>query len=141
MILLENSPEFVFSFMGVSIIGLVTTATKPFYTVAKIYKKFSSFATKLVSTQSQYVIKLRDVVSIPGSSVSDMVVQCNESTALRPALSRSGIDVPALGFAFLREIPRVLTSLNADLNQFGPFSDEFPLSALEPALTLSEFCF
>ncbi|XP_058084730.1 4-coumarate--CoA ligase 2 [Magnolia sinica] len=60
MILLQNSPEFVFSFMGASIIGAVTTAANPFCTAAEIYKQFSSSAAKLVITQSQYVNKLRD---------------------------------------------------------------------------------
>ncbi|WCJ27795.1 4-coumarate--CoA ligase [Euphorbia peplus] len=61
MILLQNCPEFVFSFMGASMIGAVTTTANPFYTRNEIFKQFSSSGAKLIVTQSNYVDKLRDV--------------------------------------------------------------------------------
>lgn len=60
MVLLQNSPEFVFSFMGASMIGAITTTANPFCTPSEIYKQFSASHTKLVITQSQFVDKLRD---------------------------------------------------------------------------------
>ncbi|XP_077237793.1 4-coumarate--CoA ligase 2-like [Tasmannia lanceolata] len=60
MLLDQNSPEFVFSFMGASMIGAVTTSANPFYTPSEIFKQFSSSGAKIIITQSQYVDKLRD---------------------------------------------------------------------------------
>lgn len=60
MILLQNSAEFVFSFMGASIIGAVTTTANPFYTSTEIFKQFKASKAKLIITQSHYVQKLRD---------------------------------------------------------------------------------
>ncbi|XP_065851668.1 4-coumarate--CoA ligase 2-like isoform X2 [Euphorbia lathyris] len=61
MILLQNCPEFVYSFMAASMIGAVTTTANPFYTRNEILKQFSSSGAKLIITQSLYVDKLRDV--------------------------------------------------------------------------------
>ncbi|KAI3892639.1 hypothetical protein MKX03_024710 [Papaver bracteatum] len=60
MLLLQNCPEFIFSFLGASMLGAVSTTANPFYTQAEIFKQFNSSKTKLVITQSQYVDKLRD---------------------------------------------------------------------------------
>ncbi|KAF8379021.1 hypothetical protein HHK36_028448 [Tetracentron sinense] len=60
MLLLQNCPEFVFSFMGASMIGALTTTASPFYTQAEIFKQISSSGAKLLVTQSQYVDKLLD---------------------------------------------------------------------------------
>lgn len=62
MILLQNAPEFAFSFMGASMIGAITTTANPFCTSAEIFKQFSASGAKLVITQSQYVHKLLDTV-------------------------------------------------------------------------------
>nr|AUF71602.1 4-coumarate coenzyme A ligase [Microcos paniculata] len=60
MILLQNCAEFVFSFMGASMIGAVSTTANPFYTSAEIFKQFKAARAKLIITQSQYVDKLKD---------------------------------------------------------------------------------
>ncbi|KAL2545604.1 4-coumarate--CoA ligase 3 [Forsythia ovata] len=60
MVLLQNCAEFVFTFMGASMIGAVTTPANPFYTTSEIFKQFSASKAKLIITQSQYVDKLRD---------------------------------------------------------------------------------
>ncbi|KAF9661313.1 hypothetical protein SADUNF_Sadunf19G0055100 [Salix dunnii] len=60
MTLLQNCPEFVFSFVGASMIGAVTTTANPFYTPSEIFKQFAASGAKLIITQSQYVTKLRD---------------------------------------------------------------------------------
>lgn len=60
MILLQNSAEFVFSFMGASMIGAVSTTANPFYTSQEIYKQLKSSGAKLIITHSHYVDKLRN---------------------------------------------------------------------------------
>ncbi|KAI3967653.1 hypothetical protein MKX01_039563 [Papaver californicum] len=60
MLLLQNCPEFVFSFLGASMLGAVSTTANPFYTQSEIFKQFNSSKPKLIITQSQYVEKLRD---------------------------------------------------------------------------------
>lgn len=63
MTLLQNCAEFVFAFLGASMVGAVTTTANPFYTVPEIFKQFNASKSKLIITQSQYVDKLRDVPS------------------------------------------------------------------------------
>lgn len=60
MILLQNCPEFVFTFFGASMIGAVSTTANPFYTPAEIFKQVKASNTKMIITQSQFVDKLRD---------------------------------------------------------------------------------
>ncbi|KFK40976.1 hypothetical protein AALP_AA2G069200 [Arabis alpina] len=64
MILLQNSAEFVFSFMGASMIGAVSTTANPFYTCQEIYKQLKSSGAKLIITQSQYVDKIGQDVKV-----------------------------------------------------------------------------
>ncbi|XP_020230139.1 4-coumarate--CoA ligase 2 [Cajanus cajan] len=59
MILLQNSAEFVFSFLAASMIGAVATTANPFYTAAEIFKQISVSKAKLIVTQAMYVDKLR----------------------------------------------------------------------------------
>nr|AGW16013.1 4-coumarate:coenzyme A ligase 1 [Pueraria montana var. lobata] len=59
MILLQNSAEFVFSFLAASMIGAVGTTANPFYTAAEIFKQFTVSKAKLIITQAMYVDKLR----------------------------------------------------------------------------------
>ncbi|KAK4749668.1 hypothetical protein SAY87_027117 [Trapa incisa] len=61
MILLPNCPEFVFTFMGASMIGAISTTCNPFYTPAEIFKQLKGSGAKLIVTQSHYVQKLRDL--------------------------------------------------------------------------------
>nr|AKN79311.1 4-coumarate-CoA ligase 1 [Betula platyphylla] len=60
MVLLQNCAEFVFSFLGASMLGAVTTTANPFYTSAEVFKQLNSSKAKLIITQSQYVDKLRE---------------------------------------------------------------------------------
>nr|AMW91731.1 CoA ligase-like protein 5 [Scutellaria baicalensis] len=60
MVLLQNCAEFVFTFMGASMIGAVTTMANPFCTANEIFKQFRASKSKLIITQSQYVEKLRE---------------------------------------------------------------------------------
>ncbi|ESW03519.1 hypothetical protein PHAVU_011G020200 [Phaseolus vulgaris] len=58
MILLPNSPEFVFSFMAASMLGAVATTANPSYTAAEIAKQLAASNAKLVVTLSENVPKL-----------------------------------------------------------------------------------
>ncbi|KAL9327865.1 hypothetical protein ACSQ67_002868 [Phaseolus vulgaris] len=59
MILLQNSAEFVLSFLAASMVGAVATTANPFYTAAEIFKQFTASKAKLIITQAMYVEKLR----------------------------------------------------------------------------------
>ncbi|CAH8386510.1 unnamed protein product [Eruca vesicaria subsp. sativa] len=61
MILLQNSAEFVFTFMGASMIGAVSTTANPFYTSQEIHKQVKSSGAKLIVTHSHYVDKLKNL--------------------------------------------------------------------------------
>ncbi|KAK7312150.1 hypothetical protein VNO77_35802 [Canavalia gladiata] len=58
MILLPNSPEFVFSFMAASMLGAVATTANPLCTAAEISKQLTASKAKLVVTLSAYVQKV-----------------------------------------------------------------------------------
>ncbi|KAJ4761333.1 4-coumarate-CoA ligase [Rhynchospora pubera] len=60
MVLLQNSAEYVFAFMGASMLGAVTTAANPFLTSAEILKQFKSSGAKLIITHAAYVDKIRN---------------------------------------------------------------------------------
>ncbi|CAJ1934073.1 unnamed protein product [Sphenostylis stenocarpa] len=58
MILLCNSPEFVFTFMAASMLGAVATTANPSFTPAEISKQLAVSNAKLVVTLSAHVHKL-----------------------------------------------------------------------------------
>ncbi|XP_072956701.1 4-coumarate--CoA ligase 2-like [Typha angustifolia] len=58
MLLLHNCPEYVFTFMGASFLGAMTTAANPFCTPAEIQKQFKASGAKVAITVSPYVGKL-----------------------------------------------------------------------------------
>jgi 4-coumarate--CoA ligase len=60
MVLLQNCAEFIFSFLGASMLGAVATTANPFYTSAEVFKQLNSSRAKLIITQSQNVDKLRE---------------------------------------------------------------------------------
>ncbi|GLJ27063.1 hypothetical protein SUGI_0530580 [Cryptomeria japonica] len=61
MILLPNCPEFVFTFLGASFIGAITTPANPHYTPGEIAKQAHASGAKLVITRATYVEKLNNV--------------------------------------------------------------------------------
>ncbi|KAF8094116.1 hypothetical protein N665_0370s0051, partial [Sinapis alba] len=61
MLLLPNSPEFVFTFLAASFLGAVTTAANPFFTPAEISKQAKASAAKVIVTESRYVDKVKDL--------------------------------------------------------------------------------
>ncbi|PON56850.1 4-coumarate-CoA ligase [Parasponia andersonii] len=60
MLLLQNSPEFVYAFLGASYIGAISTTANPFYTPAEVAKQAAASKTRLVVTLSAYVDKVKD---------------------------------------------------------------------------------
>lgn len=60
MLLLQNSPEFAFAFLGASYRGAMSTTANPFYKPAEIEKQAKASKAKLIITQSCYVEKVMD---------------------------------------------------------------------------------
>ncbi|KAI4376252.1 hypothetical protein MLD38_014037 [Melastoma candidum] len=73
MLLVQNSPEFVFSFLGASYRGAISTTANPFNTPAEIVKQAAASNTKLVVTQASYVEKLKDMAGVRVMTVDDHV--------------------------------------------------------------------
>lgn len=59
MLLLQNSPEFVFAFLGASYRGAISTTANPFYTPTEIAKQATASKAKLIVTQAVYAEKVK----------------------------------------------------------------------------------
>ncbi|KAK9715517.1 hypothetical protein RND81_06G170300 [Saponaria officinalis] len=59
MLLLQNCPEFVFSFLGASFVGGVITTANPFCTPGEIEKQARASGARAVITQSAFADKVR----------------------------------------------------------------------------------
>lgn len=79
MILLPNSPEFVFAFLGASFIGSISTMANPFFTSTEVIKQAKASNAKLIITQGCYVDKVKDyacengvkIISIDTTTTAD----------------------------------------------------------------------
>ncbi|KAJ6819896.1 putative 4-coumarate--CoA ligase 3 [Iris pallida] len=60
MLLLPNCSEFVFSFLGASYLGAVSTTANPLYGPAEIHKQARSAGARLIITESCNVSKVRE---------------------------------------------------------------------------------
>ncbi|XP_022899485.1 4-coumarate--CoA ligase 1 isoform X1 [Olea europaea var. sylvestris] len=60
MILLPNSPEFVFAFLGASYRGALSTMANPFFKPAEVVKQAKASNAKLIITQGCYVEKVKE---------------------------------------------------------------------------------
>ncbi|XP_076893618.1 4-coumarate--CoA ligase 2-like [Bidens hawaiensis] len=58
MILLPNSPEFVYSFFGASFIGAISTMANPYFTAGEIIKQAKASEAKVIITQCAHVPKV-----------------------------------------------------------------------------------
>ncbi|KAL5549097.1 hypothetical protein UlMin_004328 [Ulmus minor] len=74
LILLQNSPEFVYAFLGASIIGATITTANPLYTPAEIAKQAQSSKPKLIVTHSAFVDKVRDL-----AGENDVKIACSDA--------------------------------------------------------------
>nr|GMC73614.1 4-coumarate--CoA ligase 1 [Ipomoea batatas] len=70
MILLPNSPEFVFAFLGASFRGAVSTMANPFFTAAEVVKQAKASNAKLIVTQACYVDRVKDYARDHGVKVA-----------------------------------------------------------------------
>ncbi|MQL82947.1 hypothetical protein Taro_015436, partial [Colocasia esculenta] len=75
MVLLPNSPEFVFGFLGASWLGAATTTANPFCTQTEIRKQARAAGARLVVTRSEYVGKVLDLGREDG-----IVIVCTDGT-------------------------------------------------------------
>ncbi|KAI4379820.1 hypothetical protein MLD38_006066 [Melastoma candidum] len=73
MLLLQNSPEFVFTFLGASYRGAVVTTANPFYTPAEIAKQATASRAKLMITMAAYVGKVKEIVGVKVMIVDDHI--------------------------------------------------------------------
>ncbi|PHU24164.1 4-coumarate--CoA ligase 1 [Capsicum chinense] len=60
MILLPNSPEFVFAFMGASYLGAISTMANPLFTPAEVLKQAKASSAKIIITLACYIGKVMD---------------------------------------------------------------------------------
>ncbi|KAK1363941.1 4-coumarate--CoA ligase [Heracleum sosnowskyi] len=60
MLLLPNTPEFVFAFLGASYCGAISTMANPFFTSAEVIKQVKASNAKLIITQATYVDKIKE---------------------------------------------------------------------------------
>lgn len=60
MILLPNSPEFVFAFLGASYLGAISTMANPLFTSSEILKQAKASSAKIIVTQACHVSKVKD---------------------------------------------------------------------------------
>ncbi|XP_004486593.1 4-coumarate--CoA ligase 1 [Cicer arietinum] len=77
MILLPNSPEFVFSFLAASYLGAIATAANPFFTAAEIGKQVKASNAKLLITQACYYQKVKALLKV--ESEDDDVINNNNN--------------------------------------------------------------
>lgn len=74
MLMLPNSVEFVFAFLGASYRGAMATTANPFYTPAEILKQAKASDARLIITQACYVDKVTDL-----ARENDVMVMCIDS--------------------------------------------------------------
>ncbi|KAK4354413.1 hypothetical protein RND71_026607 [Anisodus tanguticus] len=79
MILLPNSPEFVFTFLGASYLGAISTMANPLFTQAEVVKQAKASNTKLIVTQECNMDKVKDY-----AFENDVKVICIDSLAAPP---------------------------------------------------------
>nr|AHJ60263.1 4-coumarate-CoA ligase [Ipomoea purpurea] len=70
MILLPNSPEFVFAFLGASFRGALSTMANPLFTAAEVVKQAKASNAKLIVTQACYVERVKDYARDHGVKVA-----------------------------------------------------------------------
>ncbi|XP_051147827.1 4-coumarate--CoA ligase 1-like [Andrographis paniculata] len=70
MLLLPNSPEFVFAFLAASYAGAVATMANPYFTAAEVIKQAAASAAKLIVTQTCYVEKVLEYSAEKGIKIA-----------------------------------------------------------------------
>ncbi|KAM3336785.1 4-coumarate-CoA ligase 2 [Capsicum galapagoense] len=114
MLLLPNSPEFVFAFLGALFRGVICTTANPFYTPSEITKQAKASNAKLIITQSLYVDKIKryaeenevkimctDDDSTPDDCLSfaELLLNCQNDSHLSDSVKILPDDVAALPYS------------------------------------------
>lgn len=109
MLLLRNSPEFVFAFLGASYGGAIATTVNPLYKPAEIAKQAAAARAKVIVTQAEFVEKVRGFAEEHGVKIVctdsaaagclrfSEVLEADESEI--PAVKINSNDVVALPFS------------------------------------------
>lgn len=74
MLLLHNSPEFAFAFLGASHLGAISTTANPFCTPAEISKQVRASKAKLIVTQACYAEKVKDLAKENDDDIIKIVI-------------------------------------------------------------------
>lgn len=74
MLLLHNSPEFAFAFLGASHLGAISTTANPFCTPAEISKQVRASKAKLIVTQACYAEKVKDLAKENDDDIIRIVI-------------------------------------------------------------------
>ncbi|KAL1559017.1 4-coumarate--CoA ligase 1 [Salvia divinorum] len=96
MLLLPNTPEYVFAFLGASYIGAVSTMANPFFTPAEVIKQAKASAAKLIITLACYVDKVRDYAASAGVKVMCVDAQAEGCLSFSQLTSADERDMPAV---------------------------------------------
>lgn len=116
MLLLQNSPEFVFAFLGASYGGAIATTANPFYKAGEIAKQAAAARPKVIITQVEFVEKVRGFAGERGVKIlcTDSNLTAGEAAAVgclrfsevmeadeneMPAVKINSNDVVALPFS------------------------------------------
>ncbi|KAL2502188.1 4-coumarate--CoA ligase 2 [Forsythia ovata] len=112
MLLLHNSPEFVFAFLGASYIGAITTTANPLYTLAEIENQATISKPHLIITHAIYVQKAKGFAQQNGVKIfcidpppegcfhfSELTQADEESMPLVPLVNIQPDDTVALPFS------------------------------------------
>ncbi|GAU16187.1 hypothetical protein TSUD_298180 [Trifolium subterraneum] len=89
MILLPNSPEFVFSFLAASYLGAIATAANPFFMAAEIGKQAKASKAKLIITQACYYDKVKELLLDNHGAAADHVNKKKKKLVLIDSLPPS----------------------------------------------------
>ncbi|KAG8379617.1 hypothetical protein BUALT_Bualt07G0107400 [Buddleja alternifolia] len=96
MLLLPNSPEYVFAFLGASYIGAVSTMANPYFTPAEVIKQAKASNAKLIITQACYVEKVRDYALQTGVKVMCVDAPPSDCLHFTELTSADERDMPAV---------------------------------------------
>ncbi|KAK4395464.1 4-coumarate--CoA ligase 1 [Sesamum angolense] len=96
MLLLPNSPEFVFAFLGASYIGAISTMANPFFTPGEVIKQAKASNAKLIITQACYVEKVRDYALEKGVKVMCVDAPPSDCLKFSELTSADEKDMPAV---------------------------------------------
>ncbi|XP_028775361.1 4-coumarate--CoA ligase 1-like [Neltuma alba] len=108
MLLLQNCPEFVFSFLGASSLGVIVTTANPFYTVAEVEKQATASNTTLIITHESLLEKVKDFAR--DNNVKLVLIDDDEATLPQEDIMSNFVRFSDLMKAEKNNIPPVTIS-------------------------------